>query len=99
MGWGRRWPEREARPKVRRLTEEKKEEILRTLEKGIAASPVLSAFAIKALARRGRFYMERPCLDEDGESYGEVWGRIKPSESQSIADAEAWLVKRKWRAW
>ena len=29
------------------------------------------------------------------------WGAytIKPSESQSIAQAEAWLVKRKWRAW
>jgi hypothetical protein len=24
---------------------------------------------------------------------------IKPSESQTIAQAEAWLVKRKWRAW
>jgi hypothetical protein len=29
------------------------------------------------------------------------WGayRIKPSESQDIASAEAWLVKRKWRGW
>ena len=24
---------------------------------------------------------------------------IKPSDSQTIAQAEAWLVKRKWRAW
>ena len=24
---------------------------------------------------------------------------IKPSESRSIATAEAWLVKRKWKAW
>jgi hypothetical protein len=29
------------------------------------------------------------------------WGAypIKPSESRSIATAEAWLVKRKWKAW
>ncbi len=29
------------------------------------------------------------------------WGAypIRPSESQSIAAAEAWLVKRKWKAW
>lgn len=29
------------------------------------------------------------------------WGAypIRPSESQSIASAEAWLVKRKWKAW
>ena len=87
MGWGRRRPEREARPKVRRLTEEKKQEILRTLEKGIASSPVLSAFGIAAVARRGRFYMERPCLDEDGESYEELWGRITP-----LADTKANLL-------
>ena len=29
------------------------------------------------------------------------WGAypIKPSESDTIATAEAWLVKRKWKAW
>ena len=29
------------------------------------------------------------------------WGAytIRPSESKTIAQAEAWLVKRKWRAW
>ncbi|MEI8375947.1 MAG: hypothetical protein WCJ35_24245 [Planctomycetota bacterium] len=24
---------------------------------------------------------------------------IKPSDSENIAQAEVWLVKRKWRAW
>ena len=35
-------------------------------------------------------------LSKDGE-----WGAftIKPSERQSIATAERWLVKRKWKAW
>ena len=30
-----------------------------------------------------------------------TWGAypIRPSESESIASAEAWLVKRKWKAW
>ena len=29
------------------------------------------------------------------------WGSypVKPSESRSIATAEAWLIKRKWKAW
>jgi len=26
-------------------------------------------------------------------------GTIKPSDSQTVAQAKAWLVKRKWRAW
>lgn len=32
---------------------------------------------------------------------GDEWGAltIKPSESQSIATAEKWLVKRKWKSW
>jgi hypothetical protein len=38
------------------------------------------------------------CLYARGEG---GWGAypIKPSESASIAAAEAWLVKRKWKAW
>jgi len=29
------------------------------------------------------------------------WGAypVRPSESESIATADAWLVKRKWKAW
>jgi hypothetical protein len=32
---------------------------------------------------------------------GYGWGAypLKPSESRSIATADAWLVKRKWKAW
>ena len=97
MGWSRTWAEREPRPKVRRLTEKKKEEILQTLRKGIVSSPVLSAFGVQAFARRGRFYLERQCLDEDGETYEEVLGRITP-----LADTKADLLlesqdrKDKW---
>ena len=78
MGWGQRWPERIARPKVRRLTEAEKEGILATLKRGIAASPVLSAFGVQARAQRGRFYIERHGYDEDSTPYTEVLGRITP---------------------
>ena len=78
MGWGQRWPERERRPKARRLTEAEKQDILATLKRGIVASPVLSAFGVDARADRGRFYIERQQQDEDSEPDTEVWGRITP---------------------
>ena len=78
MGWGQRWPEREARPKARRLTETEKQEILATLKKGITASPVLSGFGVQVRAQRGRFYIERQRQAQDSEPYTEVWGRITP---------------------
>jgi len=59
MGWGQRWPERERRPKARRLTEAETQKILATLRKGITASPVLSAFGVEARANPGRFCIER----------------------------------------
>ena len=78
MGWGQRWPERVPRPKVRRLSDTEKEGILRTLKKGIAASPVLSVFGVQARVQRGRFYIERQRQDEDSKPYTEVLGRITP---------------------
>jgi hypothetical protein len=78
MGFGQRWPERERRPKARTLTEAEKKTILQSLEKGIATSPVLSAFGIQARVQRGRFYIERQRQDEDSETTTEVWGRITP---------------------
>jgi hypothetical protein len=78
MGWGQRWPERIPRPKARSLTEAERADTLRTLEKGIARSPVLSAFGIQARVQRGRFYIERQRQDEDSEPYTEVIGRITP---------------------
>ena len=78
MRWGRGWPEREPRPKVRRLTELEQASIVRSLEKGIAASPVLSAFGIEVRVARGRFYIERQRQYENSQPYTEVWGRITP---------------------
>jgi hypothetical protein len=56
MGWGQRWPERIPRPKARRLTEAEKDGILASLERGIVASPVLSAFGVTVRVLRGHFY-------------------------------------------
>ena len=47
MGFGQRWPERVRRPKARHLAEGEKDEILATLRKAIAASPVLSSFGVE----------------------------------------------------
>jgi hypothetical protein len=63
---------------VRRLTETEQAGIVRSLEKGIAASPVLSAFGIMVRVARGRFYLERQRQDAGSEPYTEVWGRITP---------------------
>src|SRR5215510_13949201 len=81
MGWGQRWPERVPRPKARRLTDTAKQAILRTLEQGIAASPVLSAFGVQARVQRGRFYIERYESDQDSEPLTIVLGRITPLTS------------------
>lgn len=78
MGRKQRWPERAPRPKIRRLAETEKQTILRTLEKGIVASPVLPAFGVQARVRRGRFYIERHGFDEDSLQFTEVLGRITP---------------------
>ena len=78
MGWGRQWPERIPRPKVRSLTAKEQAGVVRSLEKGIAASPVLSAFALTVRAARGRFYIERELRNHNDEPYTEVWARISP---------------------
>ena len=65
MGFGQKWPERVPRPKARRLTEEEKDEILATLRKVIAGSPVLSSFGVEVQSSRGRFYIQRQREDDD----------------------------------
>jgi hypothetical protein len=74
----RDWPERQPRPKVQRLSPERKETILATLVEGIEASPVLSALGIRARALRGRFYLERLWEEPREDPVVEVIGRITP---------------------
>ena len=85
MGRGQRWPERVPRPKARRLTETEQHNILRTLEKGIAASPVLSALGVQARVQRGRFYLEQYESDQGSEQLTIVLGRITPLTSAKHA--------------
>ncbi|TWU50538.1 hypothetical protein Poly51_38300 [Rubripirellula tenax] len=80
MGWRRRWPEqtRTRRPAVRKLTESEKTQIVETLNKGIAKSPVLTALGIQVRVARGRFYLERQSQEEGSETNTSVWARITP---------------------
>ncbi len=91
MGSERRWPERIPRPKVRRLADAERTQILRTLEKGISASPLLSVFGIKVRVARGRFYIERQRQGEKSETCIEVLGRFTPlagAKKELLREAE-----------
>ena len=59
------WSEKASRPKLKRLSSEQKDNILKILEQGIASSPVLSALDIRVRALRGRFYLNEPFYDPD----------------------------------
>jgi len=60
------WPERPARPKVRRLSAEERDRYLNRMIRAIERSPVLSALSVEVRALRGRFYVETCYWDEGG---------------------------------
>lgn len=70
--WRNRWSDHEhvPRPKLRKMSAERRAAVLDQLTRGLADSPVLTALAWAVHARRGRYYFE-----EDGE----VVGRITPT--------------------
>jgi hypothetical protein len=78
MSWKNRWPERQPRPKVKRLSKAQKDQILATLSEGVDASPVLSVLDIRVRALRGRFYFERLWNTAEENSAVEVIGRATP---------------------
>lgn len=78
MGWGQRWPERQARPAVQELSDEQKSRILTVLSKGIKDSPVLTALKMRARCLRGRFYIERLWPVSEGKPEIEVIARMTP---------------------
>ena len=84
--WGQRWdyPERPPRPKVKKLTDAEKKAILDKLNKGIDASPVLTALQFRFRSLRGRFYLERlfTTASDDDETCIDVSGRITPVGSK-----------------
>ena len=79
MRWKRDWPERKPRPKVQRLSVERKNAILSILMKGIESSPVLSSLNIRARSLRGRFYIEQLLQNDAGDKLeSTVIGRMTP---------------------
>ena len=82
MGWGRRWPDREPRPKLKRLSKEQKDRILQSLNKGLSSSPVMVALNSKIRPLRGRFYVEKPIYIADEEDEKEIIARITPIEGK-----------------
>ncbi|KPA09844.1 hypothetical protein MHK_009959 [Candidatus Magnetomorum sp. HK-1] len=85
--WGRRWdyPERPPRPKLKKLTDDKKKEIVDKLNKAISASPVLTSLKFRFRSLRGRFYLERLYYsnsNDEEDIYIDVLGRITPLASK-----------------
>jgi len=97
MGWKRRWPERQPRPKVRPLSNEEREQILDVFREGIESSPVLSSLGIRVRALRGRFYFERVWQFPDEQPEVEVIGRATPLEnSEESLSLEVEKRKGSW---
>lgn len=76
--WGGRhggWPERPARPAVRKLEAQETHAVVDGLTAAIQASPVLTALRYRVQARRGRFYYE-----SEGDVAGDfaVVARVTP---------------------
>lgn len=97
MGWKRKWPEKAPRPKLKRLSDEQKKEILGILETGVSASPVLSALHIRVKPRRGRFYIEKPWYDPEEEAETDIIGRLTPiARKKSVYLLDAKKMNEKW---
>ena len=98
MGWGRRrwrrdWPEYPPRPKAAKLSPEKRDKILCALAKERDRSPVLVALGVEVMARRGRFYLERP--DDEEPDHPIQVGRLTPLTKQRTA----LLLEVEYRSW
>lgn len=90
MRWRGRheWPDRPARPKVRRLSAEQRNKYMSGINRAIERSPVLSALSVEVRALRGRFYIERCYRDDEHTLIDTVTlGRITP-----LTDAAASLL-------
>ncbi len=85
MGWGQRWPERQPRPAVQKLSNDQKSKILAVLNKGIEDSPVLSALNLKARSLRGRLYIERPLPASVRKLGSGVFARMTPMTGADLS--------------
>jgi len=81
MRWKRDWPERQPRPKVKKLSVEEKGKILASLDNCIKSSPVLTALNYQVRSLRGRFYYEQVFPDSDVEIVGRVTPLVTPKDN------------------
>lgn len=79
------WPERPARPAVRKLEIQETQAVVEGLGAAIHDSPVLTALGYRIQARRGRFYFES---DPDGTGDFFVVARVTP-----LAKGAAFLLE------
>jgi len=70
---------------LKRLSNDQKDNILKTLEQGIVSSPVLSALDIRVRALRGRFYLNKPLYVPDEDAEVEIIGRVTPVSGKKNA--------------
>lgn len=66
---------RPKRPKVRRLTKDEEQRLLKKFASEVQRSPVLETLGCQITAEQGRFYVDRTAGEEP-----ERWGRITPLE-------------------
>lgn len=107
MHWRQRYNYvRPTRPKARSLPADEAAQILAKLAAAIDCSPEI----VEVSGDRARVLVRFTAVSWSGGSFGgtclylnrdEHWRActIRPNQSQSIATAEAWLVKRNWKSW
>ena len=76
------WPERIARPAVRKLEAQETQAVVDSLTAALQASPVLTALRYRIQARRGRFYYE-----SEGDVVGDYVGvaRVTPLADEAAS--------------
>jgi hypothetical protein len=98
MRWRHQWPEKPPRPKLQRLSQEQRQNILQTLHKGVEASAVLCGLGIRVRSLRGRFYFERVWQESDPPEV-EAMGRVTPlADPEGVLLLEVERTKGNWSA-
>ncbi len=92
--WGRQWPEYRSRPKVAKLSAEKRGKIIEALERERDKSPVLVGLGVEVKSRRGRFYLERADEEEPEEPF--QIGRLTPLAGHKRTTL---LLEVEFRSW
>ncbi len=79
MGWRRHFDhERVPRPKTRKLTEDERNRVVAEITAAVNSSPILTAFSVRVVTLRNRFYLEWRWQPEDNPTEWTTYGRITP---------------------